>query len=139
MLGIFLVGAYQEILGDMQPCAALANDVSVQLSNNVFAGYTCSTTAFTAATCHGSGTNKSQTIACTYTETFDDQGVSTGFSKSDDQCPDSAADGSGQATTATFVGRVAFRGASGGGTVGAVNLRGNVCDGATAEALTTGS
>lgn len=122
--------------GAAQPCAALSNDVSVQLSNGVFAGYTCTTTNFIAATCHGTGTNKSQTIPCTYTETFDDQGASTGFSKSDTQCPDRAADGSGGATSATFDGRVAFRGASGGGTVGAVNLRGNTCNGAAAEGLT---
>jgi hypothetical protein len=129
-------------------CATLSNDITVQLSANVHAGYTC-VGSFVAAACSSAGTNKQQTIPCTYTaiselnDPLDPSAGSTvtGYSKSDASCADVAVGdpGAGAASTATFQGRVAYRGAGGGGTVGAVNLRGTVCNGAAAESLTTGT
>lgn len=128
--------------GHAQPCAALSNDVAIQLSKGVYAGYTCDINGFNAATCHETGTNKSQTVACTYT-LLGTEGCFIGtddpacYGASDDQCPawDPTPDAE-QATQVTFIGRLAYQGASGGGTVGPVNLRGDTCDGATAEGLT---
>jgi hypothetical protein len=128
--------------GAAQSCAALSNDVSVQLSNNVIAGFTCTgTSSFTASTCHSAGTNKSQTIPCTYTAVNGnpaDPTEVTGYTPSASQCPARAVGEDVTPTTATFVGRVAFRGSSGGGTVGAIDL-GGACTGAVVEATTTGS
>lgn len=121
--------------GATQNCTALSNDISVQLSNNVLAGYTCTGNAFVAATCHSAGTNKSQTIPCTYTPVLDGNGDVTGYTASASQCPARTVGQDVSPTTATFVGRVAFRGSSGGGTVGAVDL-GGACDGGTIEGLT---
>jgi len=120
--------------GATQSCTALSNDISVQLSNNVNAGYTCSGNEFVAATCHSAGTNKSQTIPCTYTPVMEDGNI-VGYTPSASQCPSRAVGQDVSPTTATFVGRVAFIGSSGGGTVGAADLGGN-CDGDTVEALT---
>ena len=123
--------------GATNQCDAISNDITIQLSDGVFAGFTCpNINAFSAAACHASGTDKSQTVDCTYDPVYDSQNVLTGYSKSDDQCPDYDPNATTQATSVTFDGRVAFRGASGGGTVGPVNLRGTLCDGATVEALT---
>lgn len=124
--------------GATQNCSALSNDISVQLSNNVFAGYTCTGNTFTAATCHSAGTNKSQTIPCTYTPVYgnpQDPSEVTAYTPSASQCPARAPGQDVTPTTATFVGRVAFRGSSGGGTVGAVDL-GGTCDGGTIEGIT---
>jgi hypothetical protein len=134
--------------GAAQSCSSLTNDISVQLSNGVNAGFTCvGATGFTAATCHGSGTNKSQTIPCTYTpveeivqgctepDEADCDTEIVSYNASDDQCPTRAVGDDVSPTTVTFVGRVGFRGAGGGGTVGAVNLRG-ACTAANAEAIT---
>lgn len=127
--------------GATQSCAALSNDISVQLSNNVIAGFTCTgTSAFTAATCHSAGTNKSQTIPCTYTPVMGavgsaDEGNIVSYNASASQCPARAVGDDVSPTTATFVGRVAFRGSSGGGTVGAIDL-GGACTGATVEGTT---
>ena len=122
--------------GATQSCATLTNDISIQLSAGVHAGYTCTLNTFNAATCHESGTNKSQTINCTYTAEVDVDDIIIGYTPSDDQCPARAVGEDVTPTTATFVGRIAFQGASGGGTVSPVNLRGNTCDGPTAESLT---
>ena len=118
-------------------CESLSNDVKIQLSKDVFAGYTCpSASSFNVAVCHATGTNKSQTVSCTYTA-VDIDATPVVYTKSDDQCPDyDSTAGAVQATNVTFDGRVAFQGASGGGTVSSVNLRGTTCDGATVEALT---
>lgn len=130
--------------GAAQTCAALSNDISVQLSNNVIAGYTCTTNSFTASACHSSGTNKSQTIPCTYTAVEDTDpasptfGDTLSYTPSASQCPSRAPGEDVTPTTATFVGRVAFRGSSGGGTVGAIDL-GGACTGAVVEATTTGT
>ena len=123
-------------------CDALTNDIKVQLSKDVFAGYTCSAINFNAAACHETGTNKSQTVSCTYNQVADtipaslDYTDAANWTSSDDQCPAWDPTASTQATSVTFDGRIAFQGASGGGTIGPVNLRGNNCDGATVEALT---
>lgn len=126
--------------GAAQTCAALSNDISVQLSNNVIAGYTCTGASFTAAACHAAGTNKSQTIPCTYTAVNGnsaDPSEVTGYTPSASQCPSRAVGEDVTPTTATFVGRVAFRGSSGGGTVGAIDL-GGACTGTVVEGTTSG-
>lgn len=128
--------------GATQTCSALSNDISVQLSNNVIAGYTCTGNSFTAATCHSAGTNKSQTIPCTYTPVMGavgspQEGEIVSYTASASQCPARTVGQDVSPTTATFVGRVAFRGSSGGGTVGAVDL-GGACTGDVVEGLTGG-
>ena len=128
--------------GHVNFCAALSNDVAIQLSKGVFAGYTCSAINFNAAACHETGTNKSQTVACTYSAVADTDPASLDYTdpanwaKSDEQCPAWDPNAVEQAENVTFNGRVAFQGASGGGTVSSVNLRGTACTGLIVEALT---
>ncbi len=117
-------------------CTALNNNVTIQLSKGVFAAYACSTTSVNAGACHSTGTFKSQTIGCSYTATFDSSGTPTGSIKSSAQCPDW--DGSGSTpvgVTATFNGRLAFVGGSGGGTVGQYELGDPVCNGTSIDNL----
>jgi hypothetical protein len=134
--------------GAAQVCTSLTNDITVQLSNGINAGFDCSGGGFRAATCAVAGTNKSQTIPCTYTPVTEQDdpdcvpgdGVTCdsstiGYTASDDQCPARTVGQNVDPTTATFVGRVGFLGAGGGGTVGAVNLRG-ACTTANVESIT---
>lgn len=116
-------------------CIALNNNVTIQLSKGVYGAYTCGTNNITAATCHTSGTNKSQTVGCSYTVTYDSSDNITGSVASAADCP--AWDGSGSAptnNTGTFTGRLAFIGGSGGGTVHQIELGSDSCGG---SALTT--
>ena len=116
-------------------CIALNNDVTIQMSKGVFASYTCGTNNITAALCHSSGTNKSQTIGCSYTVTYDSSDVITGSIPSSSGC--AAWDGSGSAPTGntdTFSGRLAYVGGSGGGSVSQNELGIVSC---TEAALTT--
>lgn len=117
-------------------CTALNNNVTIQLSKGVFAAYACSPTSVNAGACSAIGTFKSQTIGCSYTATFDSSGQPTGSIKSSAQCADW--DGSGSTptgVTATFNGRLAFVGGSGGGTVGQYELGDPVCSGTSIDAL----
>ena len=109
--------------GGTNVCEALSGNITVQISDGVVAGWTCGDTYFIAATCHSTGTNKQQTISCTYTQDVDSSGnpISGQFSKSAEVCADY--DGSGTAPTkATFFGRVGFRGTSFGGSVATTQL-----------------
>lgn len=111
-------------------CAVLSNNVTIQLSNKVFAAYNCTTTAVVAATCHQNGTLKVQTIPCSYL-----QNATTGvWEPSSPECPAYDPTATTQATSATFNGRLGYRGGSGGGSVGAINLESTVCDGAAVSA-----
>ncbi|MNG15740.1 hypothetical protein D3C84_995880 [compost metagenome] len=67
-----------------------------------------------------------------------EEGEIVSYTASASQCPSRAVGEDVTPTTATFVGRVAFRGSSGGGTVGAIDL-GGACTGGVVEATTTGS
>jgi hypothetical protein len=109
-------------------CTALNNNVTIQLSKGVFAAYDCNAATVLAGTCHSAGTYKQQTVSCSYTVNITSAGVSV--SKSSPGCADW--DGSGSApvgNTDTFNGRLGFRGGSGGGTVGQINLESATCDG----------
>lgn len=100
-------------------CPALANNITVQLSKDVVAGFNCGTTSFVAATCHKTGTNKAQTVAPVWV----DDGSGTGTMKIQDgysNCTDT--DNDGTEDSCTFTGRVAFRGDSLGGSVAATPL-----------------
>ena len=117
-------------------CEALSNDITVQISDGVVAAWNCSTTSFTAATCHTTGTNKQQTIDCTYTEDKDDSGNGLGtYTASSVNCPTYT--GTGEApTSASFQGRIGFKGSSAGGRVAAVELADTtVCTTSTVETL----
>lgn len=93
-------------------CSALANNVKVELSENVVAAYNCDDWSFVAATCHTNGTNKSQTVAAQYDASSN---LLPGYT---------GCDASGQCT---FVGRIGFRGWSQGGRVGAVPMGDSTC------------
>jgi hypothetical protein len=119
-------------------CIALDNDVTIQLSKGVFAAYTCGTNNVTAAACHTSGTNKSQTIGCSYTVTYDSSDNITGSIPSSSGC--ASWDGSGSAPTGntdTFTGRLAYLGGSGGGTVHQTELGATSCGTGSLESLLT--
>lgn len=119
-------------------CTALSNNVTIQLSNGVIAGYACTDTSFSASTCHTKGSYKQQTIPCTYQEDTDpDTGAPLGtYSKSAAQCPDYDPAATAQAETATFLGRVGYKGGSSGGTVSAQELPDTtVCDSASVESI----
>lgn len=107
-------------------CEALANNVTIQLSNGVVAGWDCSNTDFYAGTCHTTGTNKQQTITCTYTQDASDKSK---WIPDSVVCPayDATA---GSVVKATFAGRVGFKGNSLGGSVSAQQLGTDttVCD-----------
>lgn len=116
-------------------CAALDNNVTVQLSKNVYAGYTCNLagTALRAGTCHSSGTNKETTQTCTWTsEIVDGVTIYTPNFTACGTTPDPV--DATAATQVTATGRVGFRGASGGGTVGPAELGSTNCD---ADAVVT--
>lgn len=104
-------------------CEALSGNITVQLSDGVNAAWNCGDTYFLAATCHTSGTNKQQTISCSYTQDVDSSGnpISGQYSKSAEVCPDYTGDGAAP-TKATFFGRVGFRGTSYGGSVATTQL-----------------
>jgi hypothetical protein len=117
-------------------CPALNNDVTIQLSKGVFAAYACSTSTVNAGACHTTGTNKSQTIGCSYTVTYDSAGSISGSDPSSTGC--AAWDGFGSAPTGntdTFTGRLGYRGGSGGGTVSQVELGSAACDGTSIDAI----
>ena len=119
-------------------CIALNNDVTIQLSKGVFAAYTCGTNNLTAGVCHSSGTNKSQTIGCSYTVTYDSSDVITGSIPSSNGC--AAWDGSGSAPTGntdTFTGRLAYVGGSGGGSVSQNELGNASCTTGALDTLLT--
>lgn len=140
-------GGYLAQSGNLTPnpsgtnvCEAIYNDITVQLSNGVLAAWNCSTNSFVAGTCHQSGSNKEQTIPCSYTEwfTYDIDGNETGhgFDKSANQCPDHDPNAVEQATSATFTGRIGFKGGSGGGKVGAAQLEDTTaCNAASVKTL----
>lgn len=121
------VGGTTTITPDATDCPVLDNNVKVQLSDGVVAAYNCTTTSFQAGACHNQGTNKEQTVDCSYKEVDDGTGVLT-YPANSAGCP--AWDGTGTAPVATdtFTGRVGFAGASGGGTVSQANLEATICD-----------
>lgn len=115
-------------------CAALGNNVTIQLSNGVVAAYRCTANTFVAATCHSNGTNKQQTIPCTYTQDTDEDGnLLDTWTASSAQCP--GYDPADTAESATFNGRIGFRGGSGGGSVGPVELADPTCSTTTVITL----
>ena len=117
-------------------CNALGNNITVQLSDGVVASYFCAMVYLQAATCHTTGTFKTQTISCTYNPEYDAEGVQTGnWIPSSALCPgyDPAAT---TAQTATFEGRLGFRGDSYGGSVGEVELPQLSCNSTTVTELT---
>jgi hypothetical protein len=116
-------------ISNVNDCSALANDVTVQLSDNVNAAYLCTSTSVIAGACHGKGTNKSQDFDCTYTPTDDGSGGTIYLTPTG--C--AAWDGTGTAPVGTYTnsGVVGFRGGSGGGTVGVVGMGVTICNATT--------
>jgi hypothetical protein len=114
-------------------CETLSNNVTIQLSKDVYAAYNCAAagTSFAAAACHANGTNKQQTITCVYTQDSSTLQWSTSTSS---QCPayDPAA---GASVPVTFQGRIGFKGSSSGGSVSAAQIDGTTCDGTAALGL----
>lgn len=111
-------------------CAVLDNNVTVQLSENVHAAFNCTTTQFKAATCHTNGTNKTTTQTCEWdSETVGDV---TTYTPNFSACGTTPAD---PAPQVEYIGRVGFRGQSGGGTVGDVELTETDCDGTSVLTL----
>lgn len=108
-------------------CETLNNNVTIQLSKGVFAAYNCNTagTSFAAATCHGTGTNKSQTVVCSYVQDASTLQWSTDTSS---QCPAYVSGMTEADRTVTFQGRIGFKGSSSGGSVGAAQIDGTTCD-----------
>jgi hypothetical protein len=108
-------------------CPALANNVTIQISKDVVAGFNCGNYSFAAATCHKTGTNKAQTVTAQF---WDDDGdpltpmvVKDGYTN----CSDTDAVPDGIVDVCSFNGRVGFRGTSAGGQVGAVPLGDTPC------------
>jgi hypothetical protein len=120
------IDATTTITPDAADCPVLDNNVKIQLSDGVIAAYNCTNTSFQAGACHEQGTNKEQTVDCTYQEVDDGDGNLT-YPSNSAGCP--TWDGAGTAPTATdtFSGRVGFSGASGGGTVSQANLEATTC------------
>lgn len=107
-------------------CPVLSNNITVQLSSDVVAGFNCGQTSFVAAACHKTGTNKAQTVPA---KLYDDDGDATtpmvpepGYSN----CTDT--DNDGTLDSCSFNGRVGFRGNSQGGKVGAAELGDTACN-----------
>ena len=124
--------------GGTNICEALSNNVTIQVSAGVVASWNCSDTSFTAATCHTTGTNKQQTITCSYQQDKDASGVliSGSYTASANECP--AYDGTGTLPTkATFFGRIAYKGTSAGGKVAPTQMYNQTtCNLTTIQTLT---
>jgi hypothetical protein len=118
-------------------CAVLDNNITVQLSKDVAAAYNCDATSFAAAACHGTGTDKSQTLTCLYYD--DDNAANT----PNVALPAYATAGCGAfadpAPTVAYTGRVAFGGDSGGGRVTTLPFPQTTCDATTVETATPDS
>lgn len=115
-------------------CDALSNDVTVQLSKNVNAAWGCTAIQYSAATCHINGTNKSQTLTCSYTKNTATDGTVT-YTANGSTCPTWDGQGTAPVKTFTYVGRVGFTGGSGGGSVGSAELTAATCDKTTVTKL----
>jgi len=113
-------------------CEVLSNNVTIQTSENVYASFNCTTTQFKAATCHSNGTNKTTTQTCSWTsETVNNTTTYTpNFSACGTTPP-----GDGTVKKVEYIGRVGFRGQSGGGRVGEVELTQATCDTTTVLTL----
>lgn len=127
-------GVITPVTGD---CPALDNNITVQVSKDVYAVYNCTTVSFQAATCHGAGTNKTTTQTCDWDEVFDVDGNSQippvyepNFTACGTDPTATAEDGS--ALKIEYTGRIGFKGTSGGGTVGQSELTETTCDTTTA-------
>lgn len=105
-------------------CLALANNVRVELSENVLASYNCDNWSVVAAACHTNGTNKSQTVAAQFDASSN---LLPGYTGCD------------ASNNCTFVGRIGFRGTSQGGRVGAVPMGDSACDSTGVQDLTPDS
>lgn len=109
-----------------QGCELLAEAVTVNLSSNVYAAYSCSTANNTirVATCHKGGSRKQATIACAAVDVITEDDGSTTTVYNDDSC-DGTAD---QTFTSSSLGK-GYQASTAGGSVAATNL-GAVCDSA---------
>ena len=123
-------------------CPALANNITVQLSSNVVAGFNCDASSFVAATCHAVGTNKPQSVDCVYVQDPAFADPNEDCADSSCQIPKTGYDGCPEVSTipvdwatagtwpkAEFQGRVAFGGGSSGGQVGVIPLGDLDCNG----------
>ena len=102
-------------------CPALANNITVQVSKDVMAGFNCGQFSYAAATCHATGTNKPQTVVAVYDLTVTPNVLLAGYTN----CSTNATTG---VETCSFNGRVGFRGTSAGGSVGAAPLGDLACN-----------
>ncbi|MCK9532050.1 MAG: hypothetical protein M0R77_16020 [Gammaproteobacteria bacterium] len=116
-------------------CAALANDVSIQLSQGVVAAYECTPLSLKAATCHTKGSNKEQTHNCIYTQDQDEDGVplapESWTASAPGVCPAYSDTLTEEQKKVTFTGPLAYGGKSGGGSVGPRQLLEKKCDDST--------
>ena len=120
-------------ISNVNNCTALANDVTIQLSENVFAAYDCGPGSVVAGACSSTGTNKSQDFDCTYTSAVDpaDSNLMVGIYPDGCAAWDPNTQNSPTGEVYTNTGRVAFVGSAGGGTVGVFGMGTAVCSGAT--------
>jgi hypothetical protein len=123
------------VISNVDDCTALSNDVTIQLSNGVFASYDCNPapSAIVAGACHGSGTNKSQDFECTYTASLQEDGSTIYLTETG--C--TTWDGTGTEPVATYTnsGVVGYRGSSAGGSVGVTGMGVLTCDATTVLGL----
>lgn len=109
-------------------CPALSNNITVQLSKGVVAGFNCGNSSFVVGTCHTVGTNKPQIVVAAYDMSTIPPTLLPGYSN----C---STDANGL-ETCSFNGRIGFRGTSAGGQVGAAPLGDLPCDMGNVVSLT---
>lgn len=114
-------------------CAALDNNITVQLSKNVHGSFGCDNTNFEAATCHEAGTNKTQTVTCSWNTITDPLGGPDTYVPNVTGC---GTDPNAGVTSATYTGRTAYFGNSSGGRVGPNEFLQTVCDATTIVTMT---
>lgn len=108
-------------------CSLLSEDVTINLSNNVFGAYACNTTdnVIAVATCHPTGRKGNVQVACDPT----DANAPEGCAATDASAP--------TVGTATVLGGLAYTASTSGGSVTGTNAENCVTGGSTtAEAAT---
>lgn len=122
--------------GGLTNCATLDNNVTIQFSKGVFGVYACDLagTRFYAGTCHGQGTNKTQTVTCAWSPAVDAAGQPY-FIPNAVACGTDPTAGVPTPLVVTFTGRVGFGAGSGGGQVGVAQFEPPICDANTVPYL----
>lgn len=140
--GLFLsAGAFAATEGDVAPgssttvnptaCTLLSNDVNLLSSKGVNGAWRCGTSVMVAGACSDAGSNKSQTITCSWTAQTSSAG--TIYTPNATGC---AATPTATATSVTITGRKAYAGISSGGKVSDISI-GATCSGSVLRATTT--